>query len=125
MAGPMWVRLDVGYFTNPKILRAGTDGALLHMAAICYLGAHELDYGVLPAEAVGTLAESVRVRRPDVVIAVLVKHGLWHEHDRDWLIHDYDTTNGIRSEGYAARIRQRRRRDKQRRDRAGRFADEA
>lgn len=116
MAGPQWVRLDVGYFTNPKILRAGPDGALLHLAAICYLGAHEIDDGVLPAEAVTGLAGSVGVRHPDTVVGRLVKHGLWHEHDRDWLIHHYDVMNGENSEAAAARHRQRKRRAGQLRD---------
>ena len=117
MAGTHWVRLDVGYFTHPKILRAGTDGALLHLAAICYLGGHQIENGVLPAEAVDTLAKSVRVRHPDQVVTRLVKCGLWHEHDRDWLIHDYDVTNGAASEAWRDRDRKRRERDRARRRR--------
>lgn len=114
MAGLTWVRLDTGYFSNPKILRAGPDGALLHLAAICYLGAHELDAGVLPAEAVEHVAASVKVRRPAPVIERLVANRLWHEHDDGWLIHHYDVMNGENSEAAAARRRQRTRRAKQR-----------
>jgi len=114
MAGTQWVRLDVGYFSNPKVLRAGRDAALMHLAAICYLGAHERDDGVLPAEAVNVLGKLVKVTRPGEVAERLVKHSLWHNADGDYLVHDYDVTNGGRSEAAAARERQRRRREKQR-----------
>lgn len=112
MAGAAWVRLDTGYFSNPKILRAGTDGALLHLAAICYLGAHELDAGVLPAEALELVASSVRVRRPRDVVGRLVETGLWHAHDGGWLVHHYAVMNGENSEAVAARRRQRRKRER-------------
>lgn len=114
MASSKWVRLDTGYFTNPKILRAGTDAALLHLAAICYLGAHDLDHGVLPAEAVPALAVSLRLRRPDAVVGHLLLAGLWVEHGGDWLIHHYDVMNGENSEAAAARERQRRKRERDR-----------
>lgn len=114
MAGPTWVRLDTGYFTNPKILRAGSDASLLHLAAICYLGSHELDAGVLPAEAVDLVASSVRIKRPNDVVARLVAQGLWHDHPDGWLVHHYDVMNGENSEAAAARRRQRTRRARQR-----------
>jgi hypothetical protein len=81
MAGAAWVRLDTGYFSNPKILRAGTDGALLHLAAICYLGAHELDSGVLPAEALELVAAAARVKRPYDLVRRLVDLRLFHVRD--------------------------------------------
>jgi hypothetical protein len=118
MAGPTWVRLDTGYFSNPKILRAGTDAALLHLAAICYLGAHELDAGILPGEALDLVASMVRVKRPHDVVRRLCDNKLWHCHDGGWLIHHYDIMNGENSEGAAARRRQRakRMRDAKQRD---------
>jgi hypothetical protein len=114
MAGPQWVRLDVAYFSNPKVLRAGKDAALMHLAAVCYLGAHEMDDGILPAEAVPVLAALVRVQRPGEVVDRLMKHGLWHRaDDGGYIIHDYDVMNGARSEAAAARRRQRDRRARQ------------
>lgn len=122
MAGTSWVRLDTGYFTNPKILRAGTDGALLHLAAICYLGAHELDHGILPAEAVDLVAASARIKNPCKVVARLIDARLWHVADGGFLVHHYDVMNGENSEAFAARARQRRQRA---RNRARREAEEA
>lgn len=124
MAGQSWVRLDTSYFTNPKVLRAGSDGALLHLAAICYLGAHELDAGVLPAEAVELVASSVRVRRPDQVVQRLVDARLWHEHADGWLVHHYDVMNGENSEAAAARRRQRLKRARDRKKREAEWRDE-
>ena len=122
MAGPQWIRLDVGYFSNPKVLRAGPTAAALHLAAVCYLGAHELDDGILPGEAVGPLASLVKVQRPAETIERLVKHGLWHRaDDGGFIIHDYDVMNGGKGEAAAARRRQRERRRKQLRDEEGKF----
>ena len=116
MAGPTWVRLDTGYFTNPKVLRAGTDAALLHLAAICYLGAHQLNSGVLSVEAVDLLVSTVRLRKRDAVVAQLVAVGLWHEQPDGWQVHHYDLMNGDSSEAASARRRQR---EKRERDKAG------
>jgi hypothetical protein len=123
MAGAAWVRLDTGYFSNPKILRAGTDGALLHLAAICYLGAHELDSGVLPAEALELVASSVRVKRPHDVVRRLVDGALWHTHEGGWLIHHYDVMNGENSEAAAARRRKQAQRKRDAKRREGWFED--
>lgn len=121
MAGQSWVRLDVGYFSNRKVLRAGPDAALLHLAAICYLGAEEDEVGILPAEYIEVLAKLTKIRQPAPVVERLVKQGLWHEADHgDYLVHDYDVMNGARSEAAAARGRKRRQRDKQRAEREGR-----
>jgi len=115
MAGPTWVRLDVGYFLNRKILRAGPDAALLHLAAICYLGAEESDAGIVPAEIVGVLAKLTKIRQPAPVVERLVKYGLWHPADAgDFIVHDWDITNGGKSEAAYARARQRKHRARQR-----------
>ncbi len=122
MAGPQWVRLDVGYFSNPKVLRAGRDAALMHLSAVCYLGAHELDTGILPAEAVPVLAALVKVQRPTDVVERLVKHGLWHYSDAGgFIVHDYDVMNGGRSEAAASRRRQREHRNTNRDPDTGQF----
>lgn len=120
MAGQQWVRLDTGYFFNRKIMRAGSDAALLHLAAICYLGAEESDAGIIPAEAVDVLAKLAKIRQPAPVIERLVKHGLWHPADAgDFIVHDWDVTNGAKSEAAFARDRQRRRRARQRAGQTG------
>lgn len=112
MSGTHWVRIDAGYFSNPKVLRAGRDGAVLHLAAICYLARHDLDDGLLPVEAVDLLALDAGVRRVEQVVASLVKAGLWHggDYGGDYLVHDYDALNGNRSAAYREKQRSRRRR---------------
>ena len=123
MSGQQWIRVDVGYFSNPKILRAGPTAAMLHLAAVCYLGAHELDDGILPAEAVHSLTTLVGVKRPGDVIERLTKNALWHQSDDGgYIIHDYDKLNGGKGEAAASRRRQRERRARQLRDEEGRFA---
>ena len=119
MASRQWVRIDTAYFRNPKVLRVGTDGALLHLAAILYLGEHRLDTGFLPPEAVALIIRDVGVRRADVVVASLVRHGLWHDVPvgGGYVVHDYDETNGGASEAAADRDRKRRERDRGRRRR--------
>jgi hypothetical protein len=118
MASRQWVRVDVAYFRNPKVLRVGTDGALLHLAAILYLGEHRLDTGLLPAEAVALLIRDVGVRKADLVVRDLVRHGLWHElGGGGYIVHDYGETNGEASEAAQDRERKRRERDRSRRRR--------
>lgn len=119
MASRQWVRVDVAYFRNPKILRVGTEGALLHLAAILYLGEHRRDTGLLPSEAVALIIRDVGVRRADVVVASLVRHGLWHEEPvgGGYVVHDYGETNGAESEAALDRERKRRERYRSRRRR--------
>ena len=113
MSGAQWVRLDVGYLSNPKVRRAGRDGALLHLAAICYLADHELDDGLLPPEAVAVLTPLAYVRHVDAVVERLVKAELWHPSlAGGYLIHDYDALNGAESPAVRARQRQRRKRER-------------
>ena len=125
MAGAQsWVRLDVAYFRNDKIRRAGIDAALFHLAAICYLGDHRnkrTESGILPVDAIEILAAETRTKNPQTVIDRLVKNELWHDHGGDWLIHDYDTTNGDKSEAAVARERQRNNRNRNRDPHSGQF----
>jgi hypothetical protein len=107
MAGTQWVRVDVGYLRNPKVRRAGRDAALMHLAAIFYLGEHRIDSGLLPPEALAFVAAEAHVRQPGRVIERLVKHGLWHpDLGGGFLIHHYAETNGEASEAAANRYRQ-------------------
>ena len=108
MAGTQWVRVDVGYLRNPKVRRAGNDGALLHLAAILYLGEHQLNNGLLPPEALELMVTDTRIRRPDPVIDRLVKNGLWHpDLGGGYLIHHYAETNGDASRASADKERKR------------------
>lgn len=115
-----WVRLDVGYFSNPKVLRAGRDASLLHLAAVCYLGAHNQGDGELPVEAIGPLAKLVHIDRPGPVVDRLVSNALFEQNGSGLLIvHDFDSLNGSRSEAALAAARQRRLRERRRHQRDG------
>lgn len=117
MSGTQWVRVDVGYLTNPKVRRVGRDGALLHLSSILYAGGQGLDDGLLPPEALPILAPQAYIRVVDPVIERLVKCGLWHpDLSGGFLVHDFAGMNGADSEAAASRARQRRKRvrDRQR-----------
>jgi hypothetical protein len=86
MAGPRWVRLDVDYFTNPKMARAGKDGRALHMASICHAGGQLTD-GHITTELVPSLCALAGVR--PAAVGRLVAIGLWVPVSDGYLIHDY------------------------------------
>jgi hypothetical protein len=93
MAGPRWVRLDVEYFGNPKIARLTAHAKLLHLASICWCGAHLTD-GHIAAEIIPQLLQSTQARRVHVV--ELVANRVWYEVDGDYLIHDYTSMQDSR-----------------------------
>jgi len=107
-----WVRIDVDYLSNPKLLRAGTSATLLHLASVLYLGQHDIDDGVLPAQALPVVGAMARVRNVRRVGQALITQGLWVALDEGVLVHDYDELNGELSE--AARARDRKRRERER-----------
>ena len=86
MAGTRWVRLDVEYFTNPKMARAGKDGRLLHLASLCHAGAHLTD-GHITTEIVPALCKLAGVK--PLTVPRLVQVGLWVPVSDGYLIHDY------------------------------------
>lgn len=96
MAGTRWVRLDVDYFGNPKILAAGKDARSLHLASICWTAQHLTD-GHIPPLIVAHLCQTAGVARKTVTR--LTDAGLWHENgDGGYVIHDYVTMNPSRDE---------------------------
>lgn len=120
VSGSQWVRLDCGYLRNPKVRRVGRDGAVLHLAAILYLGEHGIDSGLLPPEALELITRDARLRKPDPVIDVLVRHGLWHPSaEGGFVVHDYDEANGAASDARKARDRKRRWRERGQDDATG------
>lgn len=119
MAGPRWVRLDVDYFHNPKVLAAGRDGRDLHLASICWVGRYLTD-GFIPYDAVDALARDAGVRAPGAVERAVIA-GLWlpsdNGHGAGYDLHDFVEMNGSRvdveREREQWRERQRRARAKQ------------
>lgn len=95
MAGVRWVRLDVDYFHNPKVLTAGRAGRDLHLASICWVGSQLTD-GHIPTQVVPMLIRDAGVRR-DAVDAVC-DAGLWIPNGSSFHLHDFVTMNGSRAE---------------------------
>jgi hypothetical protein len=122
MAGPRWVRLDVDYFRNPKVLVAGRDARDLHLASICWAGQMLTD-GHIPAAAVEALARDAGIvarARPSAVDHA-IDAGLWVVNGAGFVLHDFVEMNGSRSEVEAVREqwRERQRRARAKRDHRG------
>lgn len=122
MAGYRWVRLDVDYHQNPKVLAAGRNGRDLHLASICWVARYLTD-GFVPVDAVPVIATDAGLigrARPSAVTAV-VRAGLWIPTANGYTLNDFVAMNGSRKdvdrERELWRARQRRRRDD-----SGRFA---
>lgn len=56
-----WIKLDDGFFTNPKVLGLGQAAKLYHLAALTYC-ARELTDGVIPVSALTLIAGMAGVR---------------------------------------------------------------
>jgi hypothetical protein len=95
MAGPRWVKLDVDYFNNPKVVGLSKDATLLHIASMAYCGAHLTD-GQIPAGAMPILFVQAGASRRH--LAELVTARLLYEVDGDYLLHDFTAMNGTRAE---------------------------
>lgn len=105
MAGrSRWVRLDVNYFSHPKVLAAGRDGRDLHLAAICYSAHHRTD-GHLAPEVMNTILLSAGVKQNAIDLAVAA--GLLTPNGHGWVVHDFLDHQESREEGLAAAERAR------------------
>jgi len=85
--GQKWVRLDVGFARNPKVLqllaeRGGDHAALVYVLALGYCGEQGTD-GYVPAYAL----PHIHARPRDA--ALLVTHRLWRENGTGWHIKDW------------------------------------
>ena len=89
-----WVRIDDHCPDHPKVRRAGTEAAWLHVAGLWYCARYLTD-GAVPKEVVGTLTA---VRRPTAAVRALVSVGLWHDAGHEYLINDYLEFNPSRAE---------------------------
>lgn len=83
-----WVKLDDGFFRNPKVLRVGRDAKALYLAGLCYSGSSLTD-GFIPTNATRGLAVDIEIGSPKKAIAQLVDAGLWVEVGDGFMIHDY------------------------------------
>jgi hypothetical protein len=101
----MWVKIDDGFATHPKLLAAGPLAALLQIRAICFASQNKTD-GFIPHSAVlllqsgfenlgidtGSVGEyaTVGCQANDIEWApYMVEYGLWETRDGGYYIHDY------------------------------------
>jgi hypothetical protein len=97
MAGTRWVRLDVDYFHNPKVLAAGRDGRDLHLASICWAQRYLTD-GHIPAEAIEVIAHDAGLNGRSTAVAVerTASSGLWLPDGGSFFLKDFVAMNGAR-----------------------------
>lgn len=109
----MWVKIDDGFATHPKILTAGILALGIQVRAICYASQNQTD-GVLPLSCIPLLLTgldhiSIDTGGNDHIgfgfdademdwPAHMVEHGLWDEHDKGYVIHDFLEWNVSKSE---------------------------
>jgi hypothetical protein len=117
MAGSRWVRLDVDYFHNPKVLAARRDGRDLHLASICWVGSPLTD-GRIPAQVIPAILHDAGVKQRAVDLAV--DAGLWVPNGNGFHLHDFTEMNGTRADVEREREGWRRRQQR-RRTSAGQF----
>lgn len=95
-----WVRFDDGFPEHRKVAPLSDAAFRLHVQAVHWC-ARNLTDGVVGQEELSTVT---RLRKPDKVVAELVRRGIWHQagqvcdsHDcpastgvgHGWIIHDY------------------------------------
>lgn len=92
-----WVKLDDGFYDNPKVKRAGLQAIGLYAMALSYCGRHLTD-GFVDAEFVKAHGNKNAVER-------LVTVGLWEETGEGWRIRDYLQFNFSREQIETKRAR--------------------
>lgn len=85
-----WVKLDDGFFRNPKVLQITKDAKTLYLAALCYAGAQLTD-GFIPQGAIAVLAADAGLSGAAAPKAArqLLDSGLWESRPGGYAIHDY------------------------------------
>ena len=83
-----WVKVDVGFFRNPKIMGIGGSAKALYLAGLCYAGGSLTD-GFIPESAPRSLAAEADITGSPKAIKQLIAAGLWEVVDGGYQIHDY------------------------------------
>lgn len=83
----MWVKIDDGFATHPKILKAGITALGIQVRAICYSSQNQTD-GYLPIEALPIILLGVGVEGTDWS-EHMVSNGLWDRVEGGYEVHDY------------------------------------
>lgn len=84
----MWLRLDDGFATHPKILTAGHEALAVQIRAICYASQHKTD-GFIPLQAVHLFTSDIARQPPEGWATFMVGSGLWEIVENGYTIHDY------------------------------------
>lgn len=101
-----WVKVDIGYFDNPKVVAVPPPARCLHLASICWSAQYRTD-GRLPPHMIERLCAYAGADRSHADALVLV--GLWELRDGsdDYFVHDYLDYNTPSSEVDAKRSQSR------------------
>src|SRR5699024_7246530 len=97
-----WVKLDDGFFRNPKIVQISPESKLIYLAGLCYSGSQLTD-GFIPKNAVRILASDADVPASKRRIQELLDAGLWIENPHGYSIHDYLEHNAASRDVHAKR----------------------
>lgn len=105
----MWVKLDDGFFDNPKVAAAGPMGAVLYLASLCY-SARALTDGWIPDGQVPVLVAQVKATK--ALVRKVIDSGLWEQGVGGYLVPDFLEFNRSRDDVMAERLSARERRSK-------------
>ena len=107
-----WVKLDSTFYLDAAVIRAGEAAEVLFVRAMAYCGDQEND-GLVPAEILSRLAPTKARARA----AALVAEGLWEVVPEGWRFTSWrrhqQTREQMDASREAARVRQARRREKE------------
>lgn len=82
----MWVKIDDGFATHPKILTAGIVALGIQIRAICYASQNQTDGKITPsAVPLFLIGTDPTIDWP----AHMVQHGLWDIIPSGYVVHDY------------------------------------
>lgn len=84
-----WVKIDDGFFRNPKVISVKKDARLLYVAALCYCHEHMTD-GIVPIASLRVIGAEADVANPARHARELVNAGLWiARNDAEFWVNDY------------------------------------
>ena len=83
-----WVKIDDGFLTHPKAIKAGKDGRALFFAALIY-SSRELTDGFIDDSAIPILGAFAEVKNGVAVADLLVRIRLFDREEDGYRIHDY------------------------------------
>lgn len=77
-----WIKLDDGFETNPKIIRAGNEGAGIYVRILAHCGRHMTDGKVVSEVAVSIAGTKAKIDRlVDIGLLEMLLDGRYHVRD--------------------------------------------